>query len=63
MDVKALLAKCISLLFREGQSGESELSKQLVSDVITTLKINNNDISGTDLSLNELKKCRLYHDQ
>lgn len=55
MDVKALLAKCISLLFREGQSGESELSKQLVSDVITTLKINNNDISGTDSSLNELK--------
>lgn len=59
MDVKALLAKCISLLFREGQSGENDLSKQLVLDVITTLKINSNDISGTDSTVNELKNVVL----
>lgn len=59
MDVKALLAKCISLLFREGQSGENDLSKQLVLDVITTLKINPNDISGTDSTVNELKNVVL----
>ena len=59
MDVKALLAKCISLLFREGQSGENDLSKQLVLDVITTLKINLNDISGTDSTVNELKNVVL----
>lgn len=59
MDVKALLAKCISLLFREGQSGENDLSKQLVLDVITTLKINSNDISGTDSTVNELKNIVL----
>lgn len=59
MDVKALLAKCISLLFREGQSGENDLSKQLVLDVITTLKINSNDISGTDSIVNELKNVVL----
>lgn len=59
MDVKALLAKCISLLFREGQSGENDLSKQLVLDVITTLKINSNDVSGTDSTVNELKNVVL----
>ena len=59
MDVKALLAKCISLLFREGQSGENDLSKQLVLDVITTLKINSNDISGADSTVNELKNVVL----
>ena len=55
MNIKALLAKCISLLYRESQLEEESDSSKLVNDIISSLKINNRDISGTDSTLNDLK--------
>lgn len=55
MDTKTLFAKSISLLYRESQIEDNNNSKDLVSEVIGTLKINGNDISGTDNHLNEIK--------
>lgn len=60
MDIKALLAKCISLLYRESQtSDDSSESKKLVSDLLHTIRLNNNDTSGVDNILNELKNVLL----
>lgn len=55
MNIKALLAKCVSLLYRESQLEEESDSSKLVNDIISSLKINNRDISGTDSTLNDLK--------
>ena len=55
MDVKALLAKAISLLYRESQLDEDNYSQSMINDIINGLKINGADLSGTDNTLNELK--------
>lgn len=58
MDVKVLLAKCISLLYREAEVDEHNNSSGLVMEVIQSLKINT-DISGTDGDINELKNISI----
>lgn len=59
MDIKVIIAKCISLLFREQQMDEEQTSEKLINDIIETLKINGRDISGVNSSLNELKNLIL----
>lgn len=55
MNIKAVMAKCLSLICRESEINEDGNSKDLIAEVMASLKTNGQDISGVVPMWNELK--------